>query len=175
MTTDSYILSDTNITNANSNEYTCSLYFCVFDTPSSGGGDYPRLLTFGEKSNHDNSNGYFTMGLNRQTLTPDVCSMDSGNWPAVGFSSMNMNKWYHICAIYSNNKWKSYMNGIFINEAAKTTNNMSLPNTSTLYINRIASRYNQGFSNIAISSIRIYNRALSEDEIKILSEEFKIV
>ena len=87
------------------------------------------------------------------------------------------NKWNHYLAIfdYINKSIEVYKNGIFQSIINVNFNsNVGIPSQDAPIcigsLNSDSSRYCNGY----LSSIRLYNRRLNIDEIKLLSKEFKI-
>ena len=76
-------------------------------------------------------------------------------------------KWTHICQVIQNNVQKCYINGTFI---GSVNIDRIYDSSSSLQIGGWSYGYLTGY----ISSVRIYNRALSEDEIILLSNEFLV-
>lgn len=82
--------------------------------------------------------------------------------------NVSTNVWYHVCITTKNNERKAYVNGENVDSGnwdyATSLNGMIIGARATDWDGKM-----YGY----ISSLRIYNRVLSEDEIKILSKEFK--
>ncbi|MFA5484773.1 MAG: LamG domain-containing protein [Candidatus Pacearchaeota archaeon] len=103
-------------------------------------------------------------------MKPYIFATTGGTWKSwMGQTTLNLNEWYNLIFIISpNNKIEIYVNGI-LDSVFDTTGEISYdPN----YL-RIGSRYDAEFLKGSISDVRIYNRALSEDEIKLLYESYK--
>lgn len=87
----------------------------------------------------------------------------SANW------QFDSNSWHHLVIVKSGNIYETYLDGLKITEAAGTS---SVPNTSTpLTIGMVESI---GWMHGKIDDIRIYNRAISRDEVSILYKENSI-
>jgi hypothetical protein len=82
----------------------------------------------------------------------------------VSLGTLNLGDWYHLVGTFDSNTrvMKGYRNGALVG----TTNNAELGyNSADLLIGRYTSGY---YTNGDISNILIYNRALSDDEVKML-------
>ncbi len=82
-------------------------------------------------------------------------------------------EWVHLFFVYNNSHWKLYKNGILVAQRILSVNLSSRPNYKVL----IGARHDYGefndFWNGLIKDVRIYNRALSAEEINILYESIK--
>lgn len=82
---------------------------------------------------------------------------------AYGITDLAANTWYHVAATYDGSAWKLYLNG---NLEKTTAESGTLPSTSGyLYIGNSYGVYNL---NGYIDDLRMYNRALSGNEIQAL-------
>ena len=75
--------------------------------------------------------------------------------------------WYHVTATYSGGGWanaKLYINGELTNDTLTDTTPLTLTGSSTFYIGKAINSSNPSF-NGSIANFRLFNRALSEDEI----------
>jgi len=86
-----------------------------------------------------------------------------GIWYAASFGHLEANTWYHLAATYNRQVIKSYKNGVIITSSSAPSGNPS-PEWGTLKFARhsIAPQYFGG----TIDDVRIYNKALSEAEIR---------
>lgn len=76
-------------------------------------------------------------------------------------------KWYHVVATYDRNQVKLYLNNVLV--ATKTYNQSITVNPNNLLIGN--SGYVNEYFNGKIDQLRIYNRAISENDVKALYEE----
>lgn len=85
---------------------------------------------------------------------------DSSGFTAVAHGGINLGRWYHFAIVGDGSVFSAYVDGIW-----KGSNTDKSP-----LVNAIAAYANGQFShNGQLDDIRIYNRALSESEIKLLA------
>ena len=77
---------------------------------------------------------------------------------------INEGQWYHLAAVVQSGKQAVYVNGVESIQGTYTYTSL-LKNTKPLIIGGYNSPTPTGFSNMTIDEVRIYNRALSADEI----------
>ncbi len=90
-------------------------------------------------------------------------AMISGNSRGVGFETLALNQWYHIAGTYDGDRLRIYQNGIL-----KSTS-PSYPGTLDVGTEKLGIGCNfLGGENFGgyIDEVRIYNRALSAEEIR---------
>ncbi len=147
-----------NAGNANSLNITNTITLEAWVKPSGwGSSQYPRIVD----KKGEGSPGYAFM----------LYSGNSGlvlNCDAQGFSSnsnvITLNQWQHIAVTANGTHIRFYVNGI----SAGTNASSALPNATALNLwigDRSGSTGSRSF-NGAIDEVRIYNRALTENEIK---------
>ena len=81
-----------------------------------------------------------------------------------------MNVWYHAVLIKKNQRYEYYLNGRLIGSGAIENYISSVRGFPVAQIGTIRTR-ETGFFDGAVNNLRIYSRALSEDEVKALAEE----
>jgi len=90
-------------------------------------------------------------------------------WRVSAFSyTFSTNKWYFIAVTYSANGGEMFINGESIGTFPYTGDIVNPPNTDSLFIGTCANPEYREWFNGTIDEVRIYNRALSENEIKML-------
>jgi len=90
---------------------------------------------------------------------------DGTNYLYAQYYDLNpLNKWLQLVGVYSNNTVMLYVNGEKKDENTKTLTDFTL--TENLLIGK--NPYDTYYFNGTIDEVRIYNRALSEEEIKML-------
>jgi hypothetical protein len=100
--------------------------------------------------------------------SPTVIAIASERWAGTGqkvvFTLLNNSQcidvWNHYCVTYDGNDLKFYLNGVLLSTVFADGN---ITNTSGVL--QIAKRQTD-YGNCAVSNVHIYNRALSENEIK---------
>jgi len=106
----------------------------------------------------------YELGIIRSTTKPYVStSIDS--WKRViGTTSINVEGWYHITGVFidATNTLKVYVNGVEENSATITSNP---PTASQVITIGRSSQESDHYWNGLIDEVRIYNRALSAQEI----------
>ena len=103
--------------------------------------------------------------------------VDGGDNPHIHYSDIgtavqkNMSVftdvWYHVTATYSGGGWanaKLYINGELTNDTLTDTTPLTLTGSSTFYIGKAINSFNPSF-NGSIANFRLFNRALTSDEI----------
>jgi hypothetical protein len=79
--------------------------------------------------------------------------------------SININKWYFVSAVYDGSYMELYLNGIQVVASNGNQIGYSTANTTDLLIGN-ASDFTNEYFNGSIDEVRIYNRALTSDEIQ---------
>jgi len=89
---------------------------------------------------------------------------DGGGWKSVSYTLPTTNTWYHVVAVYDGTSLYLYVNGELKDTEPQSKNIDQPPANTPLSIGRahLGTQYFQGI----IDEFRIYNRTLSEDEIK---------
>jgi flagellin-like protein len=100
---------------------------------------------------------YLRLTNNKITFT---ISNDTAADELSGTKTYNVNSWYHVVAVSSSTALTVYQNGVFDKNMSRTV--IPLNSASSLKVGR---GYNYFFNGI-IDEVRIYNRALREEEIK---------
>ncbi len=94
-----------------------------------------------------------------------ICGMNNGS-ASISTRSNNViqeNQWNMITCIYNSTDIVIYVNGDFNNKVSYTILSGEVNNNNDIWIGSIGTRY--GFLNASIDDIRIYNRALTREEI----------
>lgn len=130
----------------------------------------------GQKSiiNLQTSSGYSdssTGGIKIDGATPKIVAYDDGiSYKYVsGTTVLNVEQWYHLSGTYNSiDKYmRLYVNGIEEGTPLLISNYSRL---ITNVANSIGKRLETAYTNGLIQDVRIYNRALSEKEIKLMYE-----
>jgi hypothetical protein len=114
--------------------------------------------------------GYFLALWNTNQIRCSLYGVIGGDiYSNKVFTSDDLNKWWHIVGVYDGSKMAIYINGILDNSAGRTGTIKT--NTANMGIGASigATFFFQGL----IDEVRIYNRALSADEIKALYDATK--
>ncbi|MBD3282064.1 MAG: hypothetical protein GF387_00405 [Candidatus Portnoybacteria bacterium] len=87
---------------------------------------------------------------------------DGSTYDRIWISNLNNNQWYYLVGVLTSDKLKVYLDGNYVAQTDRTVN----PKTGSNL--EIASPWGGGGDNFhgSIDEVRIYNRALSEEEIK---------
>jgi hypothetical protein len=105
----------------------------------------------------------FSFGTNRKLSFWNSAAGPTVTSPA----ALSLNQWYHFAGIRSAAGVEIFINGVSVATAAGTTGNGT---TGTeLVIGRFGS-YSGYYSSSSIAETRIYNRALSANEIRLLAQ-----
>jgi hypothetical protein len=86
-----------------------------------------------------------------------------GTWYAASFGTLNANTWYHLAATYDGNVLRAYKDGNLITSNPAPSGNPT-PETASLKLGRHA--LSPQFFAGSFDEVRIYNRALSKEQIK---------
>ena len=113
----------------------------------------PSLVTFSPLTEHNSQFHYGIAYGSYQFHEP------------VNFGLINDYNWHHIAATYDGNILKSYLDGNLVESRATLTKKMPL-NDQPVIIGANKAYGPGDFFNGTIDEVKIYNRALSEDEIK---------
>lgn len=116
-------------------------------------------------SKHGEATGWELRAGNRDAVM--VVTIDGVHYYAYTNKTLDANKWYHLVGTYDGSVIKIYVNGTLMN-----TSSISGPFTyftGDLNIGRNPF-WNDRLFNGTIDEVRIYNKALSEDEIKAHNE-----
>ncbi|MEM4501210.1 MAG: LamG domain-containing protein, partial [Thermofilaceae archaeon] len=94
-------------------------------------------------------------------------------WIGTSSTSFHANRWYHVAVIFANPTTYIYVNGALDREISLTRTLTEYP-TSRL---RLGARYpdNVGPFQGIIADFRVYNRALTEDEIRAIYERGALI
>lgn len=149
-------ISDSSLLKLNGN-FTMSFWYKAITMK----GTYPAVL--GKGTGSANNSGYivFYTDINNG---PMYFKRDN-KYMTIG-SSVNTS-WNHFVFTYNSTNWTGYLNGIYNNSGVQTFVNNT--NTAHLYFGRyaISSSPNNG----QLSGVKIYNRALSPEEVKSLYDK----
>ena len=118
-----------------------------------------KYLIDKQQSDHK---GYFIYHLADGTLF--VGYPDGSNWNELGsIGGLTVGKWTHIVATHNGSQQRIYIDGVLDKSRDQTIS--LVDSTTNLYIGKHIGSNSYCF-NGAIDEVRIYNRALSADEIK---------
>lgn len=102
---------------------------------------------------------------------------NAGTFDFVGFADPPENEWFHLVVTYSGNTVTAYYNGVSQSVTQQSASGFQDPVVTTNYVARIGgydpSGYGPAWWDGSISDVRIYDRALSEDEIKSLYDSYR--
>ncbi|MDP3900523.1 MAG: LamG-like jellyroll fold domain-containing protein, partial [bacterium] len=82
----------------------------------------------------------------------------------INSSAINLNQWYHVVATYKDGQQTLYLNGQLVVSAPTSGNVLSSSPNERTWIGRLPSSVGGSFSGV-IDEVKIYNKALSEDEV----------
>lgn len=153
--------SDFNI----SSKWTMSIWACMENTKRR------EIVAIGDSERSDNVS--FVIALNPKNIGGEaICfSPANGQTDAVSVYGGNL-KWRNYCATFNENICKFYVNGEMV--SSYTVSKTFSPSLERFSIGTDTSL--SSLSGIAyLAGVRVYNRALSEDEVKILASEFSPV
>ncbi|MHC4693961.1 MAG: LamG-like jellyroll fold domain-containing protein [Planctomycetota bacterium] len=100
-----------------------------------------------------------------------AASLGAGRrWYAASFGTLKANTWYHLCATYNGKSLKAYKDGELINVNADPSG-PPIAGKGTLKFGRHSLEFVKEYFRGTIDDVRIYNYALSQNEITKLFEE----
>jgi len=138
--------------------FTVSMWFKMTDTDNTG---FPRLF---DKSADNSTNSGFTALLydSNANDTDAVLYLKVTNSSTLAYSSINVNTWYHLTAVYFDSQYKVYINGGSANTSSHSNALSNVTTSNALTIGDTSSTGRPFAGNIATTSI--YNRELSQAE-----------
>ena len=156
-TDDSVVTTLTSNTVFNST-FTVSMWFKMTDTDNTA---FPRLF---DKSADNSTNSGFTAFLydSNANDTDAVLYLKVTNSSTLAYSSINVNTWYHLTAVYFDSQYKVYINGGSANTSSHSNALSNVTTSNALTIGNTSSTGRPFAGNIATTSI--YNRELSQAE-----------
>ncbi len=112
----------------------------------------------------------FFLGILDGKITGSIATVRDGSSPRLDWISWSadydLNKWYHVAFTYDGAKMALFIDGELVRESTQAFGDIAYPEQSTLslgcYIDDNETNYFQG----AIREVRIYNRALTQAEVK---------
>ena len=111
----------------------------------------------------------WAIGVNKTTNAISF-SLSKAGVSSNGFEvSATVNVWYHVAMIFDGLAITAYIDGKFANSTSFTLGALT-PADGLLYIGRDSGDNNRG-TNGTVDDCRIYNRALTESEIRLLASE----
>lgn len=146
------------------NNYTLSAFVWISNAPPSGGGfaivskwadTYPRdycLVLGGTAVSWSNATFFVTTTTNGDTAFTSSTTL----------TAAMLGKWTHVCCTYDGSNLKLYVNGLLESTKAQATVAASTGTSFQLGRHASGSSYLDG----RIDDVRIYNRALTAEEIK---------
>ncbi|MEW5760982.1 MAG: LamG-like jellyroll fold domain-containing protein, partial [Candidatus Thermoplasmatota archaeon] len=141
-----------NITNALTIEGRLKL----ISNPSAG--TYPEIV--GKSTDYT---GYALITTNGPKVSAHI-GIGSGTWKEFTYRDISLNTWYHIAETFDGSNVRFYINGVEQADSPIAYSGAIASNAANLLIGK---HYGQNwFVNGSIDNVRIYNRALSADEIK---------
>jgi hypothetical protein len=154
-------------------------YISVADTPSLDGMDQLSLSTW-VKVNSFSSQTVVPIGKDvnsvsyRINIAPSgqlsfVVATSNNSWYSTGTVvdssvSLTTGKWYHIAAIYDGSRVRIYVNGQLTGTGSQDISGNILNSDSEVHFGKSSSA-NIDYFNGMLDEVRVYNRALSADEI----------
>jgi hypothetical protein len=139
-----------------------------FRTPSSwrAGVIYPMIVTI--KASDLEGIQLYTYDPNTSKKFSFICKAGTAGWGAdyiQDTSACAVNTLYHITGTRLGNRMSIYVNGVFKNAMNGTKANVTYSATALNYIGAKAVMSSSQFGQGSIGDVKVYNRALSADEI----------
>ncbi len=135
------------------------------------------MYRYGHIIFYDGSNGEFQLAIHGNTIYFGV-KLEKSDWKRILATIPELNKWYHVVGVYSiyEGKIKLYIDGELVNESKIPQERLFDPTIGGRYDPTIGAyctaegEFHRKYIG-TIDELRIYNRALSEEEIKALYEQ----
>jgi hypothetical protein len=150
-------------------EYTLSCWVYLTDK-----GAYNGTVMFLSSGNFNSSGQFITFGLSSYNASTGFTILNIPNHSScyggialTGDNIVKLNKWYHITVTYKNGNTYGYINGNYVGRYAGST--MNNTNVNFYYIGA-ATYYNDFTTRGRINDFRIYDNALSKQEVRELSQ-----
>ena len=91
-----------------------------------------------------------------------------GTWHAASFGPLLADTWYHLTATYDGENLKAYRDGVLITDNPNPTGS---PDSETSPLNFGRHTESPQYFNGTVDEIRLYNRALSAQEVAALASD----
>ena len=147
----------TEISGSNST-FTASIWGCM----PNGYNGVQTLLFFGN-DNNINGNGCVLFAMENKLFVTNIGT-------DLGYIYLDVQNWFHLLATYNGSNFNLYINGNYVAGPSSFNTRMRIGKLCIGRWNRTDVSYFYGY----LSSARIYNRVLTQEEITLLSQEFKI-
>jgi hypothetical protein len=134
-------------------EFTAMVWVKALFSP----GQNPIVVNKG--SNNPKSTNYAILQTTGNTFDAYVGKYDGSAFATARFGSLPLNEWHHLAMTFTTSELTLYLDGSY--KASASTGWQAYTSTRTLRIADLWGYYFNGF----IGEVRIYNRALSQDEI----------
>ncbi len=136
-----------------------------------------KIRTLGEtisilsKGENDGTGVEYRMGIGHEATDTFDFGYADGGWHRAGAGGtvLSTDTWYHLVGIYDGSNYLTYVNGELDDSYADTVAPASDVNWLSIGNASEATQYIDG----SIDELRIYNRALSADEVKALYESYQ--
>ncbi|MGD9164919.1 MAG: LamG domain-containing protein, partial [Chromatiales bacterium] len=157
-------VADSDLWTFGSNNFTLE-FWANFDAPGGGTIGHPGDIFIG----HDDGPGtrnkwFFALGSGVLNFHINGRSTGSRFFPRAPFSP-TVGEWYHLAITRDGSLYTIYVNGV---PAASTTDARTIPNSSAPLT--LGQAEYLGFMNGRLDEVSIYNRALSEAELRSISD-----
>ena len=154
-------------------EYTLSCWVYLTDK-----GVYNGTVMFLSSGNFNSTGKFITFGLSSYNASTGFTVLNIPNHSScyggislTGDNIVKLNKWYHIAVTYKNGDTYGYINGNYVGRYAGSKMNTT---TDNFYYIGAATYYEDFTVRGRINDFRIYDNALSKQEIKELSQGLAI-
>lgn len=121
---------------------------------------FQRIVT---KEGNSTSFGYI-LGVHQTNVAQFIVGDGDNNDEVISSTLLEVGKWYHAVGVANGSTLKIYVNGDL--ENSKSTTVTQAPNDQPLCIGARNSSCNSTETNGKLDNVRVYNRALSDQEIK---------
>ena len=128
-----------------------------------------RAIVSYVQDNGSYERGFF-LGLLDGKITGSIATVRDGSTPRLDWISWNSdfdsNRWYHVAFTYDGAKMALYIDGELVRESTQAFGDIAYPDQSTLSLGCYIDDNETGYLQGAIREVRIYDRALTQAEVK---------
>lgn len=123
---------------------------------------------------YDGSLEEWSIGINSSSFDVYYKDTNENDFDPSFSYNFNIDEFYHIGFLFNDGELTLYVNGNYVNKITKNSNGMNSVQTKMIFGKNGDGAYSSGwlFDGI-IDDIRLYNRVLSESEVKTIYEKTK--
>ena len=108
----------------------------------------------------------FLLRFGDVTIKPNQIQLAGGGFPVTGKTEFEVDKWYHLAVVFDGSSIKLYVNGELDGQVDAPRRPITLCGTTDKRRFCIGSSLNSRFLNGSISEVRVWKKALTQNEIQ---------